>query len=59
MIPQDSPSLRFGRAVAKEANKKWEVYNDEKPCYEEEDRCNDCPIDYPQKECPEFKKEDI
>lgn len=24
-------------------------------CYELEDRCNDCPRDHHQKECPEFK----
>ena len=25
-----------------------------KRCYEDDDRCNDCPIDYPQKGCDTF-----
>lgn len=36
------PSLAF--AISPESPK----------CYEAEDRCNDCPRDFPQKECPEF-----
>ena len=23
-------------------------------CWEKDDRCNDCPIDYPQKQCSEY-----
>jgi hypothetical protein len=24
-------------------------------CWEREDRCNDCPVDYPDKICPGYK----
>ena len=26
-------------------------------CYEREDRCNDCPADFPDKQCYRFEKE--
>ena len=36
---------------AKISNKKLKTNAN---CWEKDDRCNDCPIDYPQKQCSEY-----
>lgn len=43
---------KYKRILTKQERDK--IRNKEHKCWQEVDRCNDCPVDYPTKECPVY-----
>lgn len=49
--------MRTDKGIRKMKDKfkdEFRSYSENAPCYEELERCNDCPVDYPTKSCPAY-----